>query len=60
MVTPLDGRVRPNRWTLSRDGDRQAWTTNNAVIHAKLAGVPSPPWSGGVRQHKSDFFNTLL
>ena len=49
MVTSLGGRIRPNRWTLSPDGGRQAWTTNYAVVHAILAGVPSPPLSAGVR-----------
>ncbi len=37
MVTSLDGRILPSRWTRSPDGDRAPWTAAYAAIHEALA-----------------------
>lgn len=38
MMTSLDGRILPHRWTQSPDGGRKDWTATYAAIHEKLAG----------------------
>ena len=38
MMTSLDGRILPQRWTSSPDGGRKDWTATYAAVHEKLAG----------------------
>jgi riboflavin biosynthesis pyrimidine reductase len=38
MMTSLDGRILPDRWTQSSDGGRKDWTATYAAVHEKLAG----------------------
>jgi len=38
MVSSIDGRLAPSRWTTSPDGTRTDWTAAYATIHEKLEG----------------------
>jgi riboflavin biosynthesis pyrimidine reductase len=38
MVSSIDGRLAPSRWTTSPDGTRTDWTAAYAEIHESLAG----------------------
>lgn len=38
MMVSLDGRIHPNRWTASPDGERSDWSKLYEQIHEKLAG----------------------
>lgn len=36
MITSLDGRILPSRWTRSPDGDRSTWSAAYGAIHERL------------------------
>ena len=38
MVSSIDGRLAPSRWTRSPDGNRSEWSALYGVIHEQLAG----------------------
>jgi riboflavin biosynthesis pyrimidine reductase len=38
MVSSIDGRLAPSRWTKSPDGSRSEWSALYGVIHDKLKG----------------------
>ena len=38
MLSSLDGRLAPSRWTTSPDGNRSAWSATYGAIHETLAG----------------------
>ena len=38
MISSIDGRVLPSRWTRSPDGSREDWSASYATVHEKLDG----------------------
>lgn len=38
MISSIDGRLSPGRWTTSPDGSRDSWSAIYAAIHEKLEG----------------------
>jgi len=36
MITSVDGRILPSRWTRSPDGERSNWTAAYAAVHERL------------------------
>lgn len=38
MLTSLDGRIHPSRWTQSPDGTRADWSGLYERVHATLEG----------------------